>query len=152
MIQLLRVAADHVDFRELIMLLDKDLWSRYPDTQQFFDAHNQVKLDANAVVAYLDDVPVGCGCYREAGDEHTIEIKRMFVKEEARGRGIAQRIVKELEQWASEEGKQEAVLETGTGQPEAISLYKKLGYVQVANYGPYIGSEESVCMGKKLNL
>ncbi|WP_336786482.1 GNAT family N-acetyltransferase [Paenibacillus sp. MMO-177] len=152
MIQLLRVAADHPDFRELIKLLDKDLWNRYPDTQQFFDAHNQVKLDAHAVVAYLDEVPVGCGCYREMSDEHTVEIKRMFVKEEARGRGIAQRIVKELEQWASEEGKQDALLETGTGQPEAISLYKKLGYVRIANYGPYIDSEESVCMGKKLSL
>ncbi|TCN01988.1 ribosomal protein S18 acetylase RimI-like enzyme [Paenibacillus sp. BK033] len=150
MIQLLRVSAEHADFRALIKLLDKDLWNRYPDTQQFFDAHNQVKLEANAVVAYLDDRPVGCGCYREMSDEYTVEIKRMFVKEEARGRGIAKRIVKELEQWAAEEGKREALLETGTGQPEAISLYKKLGYVRVANYGPYIGSEESVCMGKKL--
>ena len=43
-----------------------------------------------------------------------------------------------------------ALLETGSGQPEAIALYKKLGYVQIENYEPYIGSEESVCMGKPL--
>lgn len=150
MIQLERVSADHTDFQELITLLDKDLWSRYPDTQQFFDVHNKVRLDAKAVVAYVDGIPVGCGCYREMRDEQIVEIKRMFVRETARGKGIAQSIVRELEKWAVEEGKQQALLETGTNQPEAISLYKKLGYVQIANYDPYIGSEESVCMGKEL--
>lgn len=150
MIELRRVPADHADFRELIALLDRDLWGRYPDTQQFFDVHNKVNLEANAVVAYLDDKPVGCGCYRETRDEFTVEIKRMFVKEEARGKGIAQSVVKELEKWAFDKGKREALLETGTGQPEAISLYIKLGYVRIDHYGPYIGSEESVCMGKML--
>ncbi|SFF10840.1 Acetyltransferase (GNAT) family protein [Paenibacillus catalpae] len=150
MILLQRVPADHTDFRELIKLLDKDLWNRYPDTQQFFDAHNQINLDVRAVVAYLDGKAAGCGCYRDKRDEQTVEIKRMFTKEEARGKGIAQSIVKELENWAAEEGKRQALLETGTGQPEAISLYKKLGYVQIANYDPYIGSEESVCMGKEI--
>ncbi|MCM3629913.1 GNAT family N-acetyltransferase [Paenibacillus glycanilyticus] len=150
MMEYKRVPADHADFRELIKLLDKDLWSRYPDTQQFFDVHNQVSLDARAVVAYLDGKPAGCGCYKDKRDEQTVEIKRMFVREEARGRGIAQSIVKELEKWALEEGKEQALLETGTNQPEAISLYKKLGFARIANYEPYIGSDESVCMGKEL--
>ncbi|GLX68059.1 GNAT family N-acetyltransferase [Paenibacillus glycanilyticus] len=150
MIQLVRGSADNEDFQMLIKLLDEDLWRRYPDTQQFFDVHNKVKLDANAVVAYLDGKPVGCGCYREYGNEQTVEIKRMFVQEEARGKGIAKSIVKELEQWAIEAGNMKALLETGSGQPEAIALYKKLGYVQIENYEPYIGSEESVCMGKTL--
>ncbi|SEO93718.1 GNAT family N-acetyltransferase [Paenibacillus sp. OV219] len=149
-IQLEKVTTDHADFGYLIELLDRDLWNRYPDTQQFFHGFNQVKLGAKAIVAYVDNKPVGCGCYREAEEAGIVEMKRMFVLEEVRGRGIARAIMNELEQWAKQEGNRRAILETGTGQPEAIALYTKLGYVQIENYEPYIGSEDSVCMGKDL--
>jgi len=150
MVRLDRVTPDHEDFQDLIKLLDQDLWNRYPDTQQFFAPHNKIKLDANAIVAYSGDSPVGCGCYRTMEDEHVVEIKRMFVKPEARGQGIALSVLTALEQWARDEGKRRAILETGTNQPEAISLYKKLGYEIIDLYEPYVDSEESVCMGKDL--
>ncbi|MFC5528299.1 GNAT family N-acetyltransferase [Cohnella yongneupensis] len=152
MIQLKRVQTDDTDFATLIDLLDKDLWARYPDTQQFFHAFNIVKLDANAIVAYENGIPVGCGCYRETEDGHVVEVKRMFVKEEARGKGIAKKIVMELERWAHENGYSRAILETGTNQPEAIALYTKMGYKLIDRYAPYIDSEQSVCMGKELSL
>lgn len=150
MIRLSRVSPDHEDFQHLIELLDKDLWNRYPETQQFFAPFNRIKLDANAIVAYDEESPVGCGCYRVTEDGNVVEIKRMYVKPEVRGRGIAQSVLTALEQWAKYEGKRRAILETGTNQPEAISLYKKLGYELIDLYEPYVNSEESVCMGKDL--
>lgn len=146
-----RTTTHDADYRSLVELLDKDLWRRYPETQQFFSTFNKMKLDAKVVIAYEDSQPVGCGCFRMTDDQGVVEIKRMYVKDEARGKGIAKLILQELELWAKEEGNHLAILETGTNQPEAIGLYKKVGYLQIENYGPYIGIEASVCMSKDLN-
>jgi putative acetyltransferase len=150
MIRLRRTSSEDRDFSHLIELLDKDLWNRYPETQQNFTAFNVVKLDAKVIVAHDDGNPIGCGCFRETENRSVIEIKRMYVKEEARGQGIAKAILIALEEWALEEGKERAILETGINQPEAISLYKKIGYEQIENFGPYLNCSESVCMGKDL--
>jgi len=78
------------------------------------------------------------------------EIKRMFVRPERRGRGIARSILSELETWAGELGFLECILETGLKQPEAIELYRKSGYETIPNYGQYEGVENSVCMRKSI--
>lgn len=145
-----RTVSTDLDFCRLVELLDKDLWRRYPDTQQYFHGYNAVKTDARVVVAYLEDEAVGCGCFRETGREGAVEIKRMYVKEEARGRGIAGRILQTFEGWALEEGKEQAILETMVNQPEAISVYKKAGYIEIEKYEPYTDSKDSVCMGKAI--
>jgi GNAT superfamily N-acetyltransferase len=74
----------------------------------------------------------------------------MYTLPEFRGKGIASKILSELELWAKEENYKSAVLETGFLQTDAISLYKKLGYVITENYGQYIGIENSICMKKSL--
>ncbi|QRG67979.1 GNAT family N-acetyltransferase [Brevibacillus choshinensis] len=150
MISLMRTSADHPDFHGLVELLDKDLWNRYPETQQSFAPFNVIKLDAKVVVAYADHIPVGCGCFRERAENGVVEIKRMYIKEEARGKGIAKQILRELEAWAVEIGKERAILETGTNQPEAVSLYDSVGYAIIDRFEPYVNSEESICMGKTL--
>ena len=99
------------------------------------------------MVCYLNNTAVGCGAFR-AIDTKNVEIKRMFVNPDFRGKGIASSILKELEQWASELKYTQTILETGINQPEAIALYKKMGYSVTENYGPYIGIENSVCMQK----
>jgi GNAT superfamily N-acetyltransferase len=101
------------------------------------------------LVGYLNDTAVGCGAFR-AIDTETVEIKRMFVNPDFRGKGIASSILKELEQWASELNYSQTILETGINQPEAIALYKKMGYYVIENYGQYINAENSVCMRKVL--
>ncbi|MNL69026.1 Acetyltransferase (GNAT) family protein [compost metagenome] len=98
----------------------------------------------------MDGKPAGCGCYRDAGEGQTVEMKRMYVQDEKRGKGIASRVLRELEAWAKEAGKERAILETGLGQPEAIALYKKCGYRQIDRYEPYTDREDSVCMAKLL--
>lgn len=145
-----RTSPDSRDFTELVEMLDKDLWKRYPKTQQQYATHNKIALEANVVLAYEGDKAVGCGCFRKTEDPQIVEIKRMYVNEAVRGKGIATLILNELEAWALEEGNTGAILETGTKQPEALALYRKVGYKEIEKYGPYIHLEESICMGKKL--
>jgi GNAT superfamily N-acetyltransferase len=59
-------------------------------------------------------------------------------------------ILTALEAAARAEGYQEAILETGTKQNEAIELYQHLGYDIIPNYGPYEHLPYSVCMKKLL--
>ena len=68
-----------------------------------------------------------------------------------RGRGIGGQILGELEGWAAELGFARAILETALKQPEAIGLYRKHGYRQIENYGPYVTQPKSVCFEKPLD-
>jgi putative acetyltransferase len=63
---------------------------------------------------------------------------------------MASKILKELENWAKELGYSRCVLETGLRQTSAVLLYQKLAYIQIPNYGQYIGVENSVCFEKCL--
>lgn len=149
MINIKRTTSENNNFRDLIVLLDGDLNSRYGKAQSKYDAYNKIETNNTVVVAYDDNTPVGCGCYKPYDDE-SVEIKRMFVKPENRGKGISKMILKELENWALENGFKKAVLETGSKQYEAICLYKGFGYLQIGNYGQYIDMPNSVCMSKNL--
>ncbi|RFM32617.1 GNAT family N-acetyltransferase [Chitinophaga silvisoli] len=149
MLLLKRTNSDDPVFQELIIALDKDLWLRYPEIQQDYEVLDKVKNIPTVVVAYVDALPVGCACFRPF-DDHTIEVKRMFVHPSHRGQGIAYAILKELETWAVSQGFTRAVLETGIRQPEAIALYQKSGYTFMDNYPPYEQMENSVCLQKPL--
>jgi GNAT superfamily N-acetyltransferase len=151
MTELIRTSSENTDFNWLIELLDNDLWKRYPQTQQNYTKHNFLRSNVKAIVAYEEGKPVGCGCFRETDTCDTVEIKRMYVLEWMRGKGIATMILSELEKWAAGLGMKEAVLDTGINQPEAIALYEKSGYRRIKNYGPYINNREIICMGKVLS-
>ena len=146
-LNLKRTDSDNPDFRSLITSLDKDLERRYGAQQGFFNQFNKLDKIKNVVIAYLDGTPVGCGALRAYSDTD-IEVKRMFVADEHRGKGIAIQVLNELEAWAGELQFKSCILETGTNQPEAISLYLKCGYEITAAYGHYVGVENSVCMKK----
>ena len=72
----------------------------------------------------------------------------MFTLSECRGKGIASQILCELEKWAVELNYKSCILETGTRQIEAISLYHKTGYNVIPNYGQYTEVQNSVCFQK----
>jgi hypothetical protein len=76
------------------------------------------------VVAWLDGVPVGCGAIRPARAPNTAEVKRMYVRPAARGKGISRQILQKLETLAVGFGYTTIILETGVGQPAAIGLYE----------------------------
>ena len=144
---LIRTDSDNADFRELVVLLDRELQIRDGDEHSFYAQFNKIDKIRHVVVAYEDEKAVGCGAFKEYTDE-AAEIKRMYVRPERRGRGIAGMILSELEMWAKELNFSECVLETGLKQPEAISLYQKSGYRIIPNYGQYAGVANSVCLRK----
>lgn len=149
MFTLQRDTSSNGDFRQLVMLLDQDLNGRYGALQATYDQYNTIELLNTVVVAYVDGQPVACGAFKPY-DAATVEIKRMFVRPELRGKGLARQVLRELESWAQELGFSQAVLETGRKQIEAMGLYQKNGYHQIENYGQYRGVENSVCFAKSL--
>src|ERR1700759_5500392 len=97
-ITLKRTTSSNPDFRNLTILLDEELHNQYGDLQSEYDRYNQI-IDINTVViAYRSKVAVGCGCFKQI-DDTSAELKRMFVKADERGKGIASSILSELELW-----------------------------------------------------
>jgi len=144
-----RTTSDDPDFRKLINALDEDLYQRNGEAQLKYRQYNHVDMIKNVVVVYVDGNAVGCGAFKKF-DSESVEIKRMFVYPEMRGRQLAARMLQELETWAIEEGNIAAVLETGERQVEAVRLYTIAGYSLTENYGQYVGMEESICYRKVL--
>jgi Methylase involved in ubiquinone/menaquinone biosynthesis len=145
-----RVGPGDPELSSLIAELDEELWRTYPTKQGAYGSLNVLPVDARAIVLRLEGVAVACGCIKANDDGSTYELKRVFVKPESRGRGLSKRIVAELESWARELGASRLLLETGVKQAAAISLYEKVGFSRVPNFGPYEGNENSVCMEKLL--
>ena len=144
-----RVNAAHPDFRRLVRFLDIELAERDGADNAFYSQFNNLTTIRNCVVAYIDGQAVGCGAIKDFSRERQ-EVKRMYVLPGWRGKGVAAQVLAELECWALEQGYTYCVLETGKRQPEAIRLYEKSGYVQIPNYGQYIGVDNSVCFEKRL--
>ena len=146
-VTIVRTTSDNPDFRSLIAQLDKGLWERYTELGPDYWGNNSIEFNPHVVLLYQDEIAVGCGCFKEK-DESTVELKRMFVLESARGLGFAKLLITQLESWAKELNYSVIVLETLYKQEEAISLYKKAGYVITDNYPPYVGYVDSICMRK----
>ena len=144
-----RCSSDNKNFKELVALLDADLALRDGDENAFYAQFNGIDALKNCVVFYLDKTLVACGAFKEF-NEDSVEIKRMFVQPAFRGKGIASKALKVLEDWAKELNYSYAVLETGLRQPEAIALYKKNNYTVIDNYAPYEYMDNSVCFRKAL--
>jgi GNAT superfamily N-acetyltransferase len=85
------------------------------------------------LVFYDGDAPVACGGLRPLEDGVS-EIKRMFVTSSARRRGLAGRMLAELEGIARDAGQTRIRLLTTELLPEAIALYRKTGYSIVSSH------------------
>jgi GNAT superfamily N-acetyltransferase len=134
----------------LIAELDADLERRYPgEPIHGIDADEFQAAGGHFVVARDSLAFGGCGAFRPL-DASTVEIKRMFVRPQFRRRRIARAILQALETEAKRRGYTRSVLETAIRQPEAITLYRAAGYAEIEPFGPYVGRERSVCMGKTL--
>ncbi len=149
MIRIIKTDASQPDFKKLVEFLDADLAERDGEEHSFYDQFNKLHLIKYALVAYEKDIPVACGAIKEF-EPNVMEVKRMYVTPEKRGKGIATKVLYALENWARDLGYQKCVLETGKRQPEAIALYTKNGYQIIPNYGQYAGIENSVCFEKFL--
>ncbi|SEW00775.1 Protein N-acetyltransferase, RimJ/RimL family [Chitinophaga sp. YR573] len=151
MIKCIRTTSDNKDFQQLVTALDADLKIRDGEEHSFYAQFNKIDALKYVVVAYDDDIAVGCGAIKDYSND-AMEVKRMYVSVNKRGQGVASTVLKELEKWAVELKYSKCVLETGKKQPEAIALYKKSNYKIIPNYGQYENVENSVCFEKKLKV
>ena len=149
MTDLLRTDSSHPDFIALVKELDAELAERDGGEHSFYAQYNKIDQLRHAIVAFEDGRAAGCGAMKDFAPG-AMEIKRMYTLPELRGRGIASRVLAELEAWAAELSYERCVLETGKRQPEAIGLYTGKGYQSIPNYGQYAGVENSVCFEKKI--
>nr|WP_294990900.1 GNAT family N-acetyltransferase [uncultured Sediminibacterium sp.] len=147
--KIIRTDSSNPAFISLVQLLDAELAERDGADHSFYHQYNGIQLLQHVVVLFHEDIPIGCGAFKQI-EADTVEVKRMYILPDHRSKGLATMVLTALEEWAKEEGFITAVLETGKRQPEAIALYQKNGYVNIPNYGQYIGIENSVCFEKRL--
>jgi len=148
--KLVRTDGNDPGFIALVQQLNVELGQRNGTQDAFYAQFNGITELKYVMVAYKGCEPVGCGAIKELSAS-AMEVKRMFVPPANRGKGIANQVLLELEQWAYELGFPQCVLETGVVNIEAIALYKKNGYELIPNYGQYVGIDESVCFMKLLS-
>jgi putative acetyltransferase len=131
-----RVSSITDDVRALIFELDSGLAVAYPPEQMhgltlnsLFEPHVQF------FIARLENAAVGCGGV--AFFDGFAEVKRMYVREAARGEGVAQALLEHLESVTLAAGVRLLRLETGVRQPAAIRLYERAGFRSCAAFSPY---------------
>lgn len=149
MLTIKRTTSDNHDFEKLVVQLDAYLAVLDGEDHAFYSQFNKSSLLKNALIVYENEIPIAIGAYKEY-DVETAEIKRMYTLPEHRSKGIATKVLTELESWAKEENYKTALLETGHLQKDAIYLYQKLEYKIIENFGQYQGIENSICMKKNI--
>lgn len=98
------------------------------------------------LVAWSDDLPVGCVSLRPL-DDRTAEVKRLWVHDSARGQGLARRLMAAIEAEARMMGYQRLRLDTNSALSEAIALYRGTGWTDIP---PYTTPPADVWMEKVL--
>jgi putative acetyltransferase len=129
--------------------------SLYPaESNHLVDVAALLTPDVRFLVARTGatSMAVGCGavmlCVDTDGDRYG-EIKRMWVDQSARGLGVGAKILTALEAIAKLEKRSALRLETGVSQPEALALYRKVGFVVRPPFGAYQPDPLSVFMEKR---
>lgn len=105
--------------------------------------------DGLFLVGSLDGDAVAAGGWRRIGDG-VAEIKRMYVAERARRRGLSRLMLAQLEATLAAGGCQRVVLMTALAQPEAIALYESSGYREAQPYGIYACEPDARFYSKRL--
>jgi putative acetyltransferase len=121
---------------ELLAELDQVLDAAYePEQRHGLSIEQLFQPGIRFFMVRLDDEPVGCGGVALYGDY--AEVKRMYTREAARGRGIGKALLACIETEARNAGLRALRLETGIEQAAAIGLYQRWGFRQCGPFGQY---------------
>lgn len=149
MITIKRVRADAVEFSPLHKAREAYSAALYQaESNHLLDISAMLQPQMNFFGAWIGKDVVGCGGFWE----HVgyAEIKSMWVEPKARGQKIGSQILSVIEREALAMGLTVVRLETGIYQPEALGLYRKHGYRDVAPFGDYKLDPLSVFLEKLL--
>ena len=128
---------DTVDAQALIAELESELAPLYPSESRH--GYSVERLVAESVAFFLireNRVPAGCGGVKLVGTEYG-EVKRMYVRPQFRGLGLARRMLDHLADYAQHHGVHVLRLETGIHQQAAIRLYERMGFQRIPPFGEY---------------
>lgn len=135
---------------DLIQALDSETQRRYPGEPVFgIDAERFIDRGGVFLLGFVAGSPVACGALRPI-DDGVFEVKRMYVRDEFRGRGLSRLMFNKLELMARDAGCRVLRVETGYKQPEALGLYRSVGFSETQRFGPYVENEYSVCFAKRV--
>jgi GNAT superfamily N-acetyltransferase len=104
-----------------------------PDVPPRMNARDVEPPDGRWLVAYRNGHAVGCAGLKRI-DERTAEIKRIYVRPEARGAGVARALITRLEALARDAGYDTVRLDTGAKQQASVALFRSSGYEPIADY------------------
>jgi DNA-binding MarR family transcriptional regulator/GNAT superfamily N-acetyltransferase len=135
MVEIVAVDPEHPDARQCIRAYFAELERRSgapfdPLVGSTAEPDELRPPNGELVVAYLRAEPVGCGALKRTAPG-TIDIKRMWLADGARGLGLGRRLLHELERRASRLDAHTVRLETSNLLHEAIALYSSSGYEEV---------------------
>jgi putative acetyltransferase len=142
------------DARALIEELEADLAGD-------FEPHHRHGLSLDKIfqphiaffIARVNGKAVGCGGI--AFEDGFAELKRMYVRPSARGTGVVQAVITQLESEAKARGVTRLLLETGDTLHAAIRVYERAGFKRCEAFGDYLALpahtiERSVFLEKRL--
>jgi GNAT superfamily N-acetyltransferase len=135
-----RVALTDPEVAPLLAGLRQEYDARYGhgagDSVHDVDA-SEFEPPTGAFVVLLDEGRTVAGGGIRRIDENIVEVKRMWTNPDYRRQGHAMRMLRELAGLAAQLGYRTVRLETGYAQPEALALYRALGFAEISSYGPY---------------
>jgi putative acetyltransferase len=149
------VATATGDVRALIGELDQVLAAEYlPEQRHGLALQALFQPHIRFFVARLSGAAVGCGGIALFDD--FAEVKRMYVRETVRGRGVAQALLTRIETEARAAGRAVLQLETGERQAAALKFYARAGFKPCAAFGDYAAPTNeaiatSIFMEKRLS-
>jgi putative acetyltransferase len=142
---------DSVDARTLIDELEAHLDPLYPkESRHGFSVEKLLQENVAFFVMHYDGSPAGCGGVKFFGTEYG-EVKRMFVRPQYRGLGLAKMMLNHLTEYAREKGVGLLRLETGIHQSEAIGLYERMGFRSIPPFGEYKDDPLSMFYEKQIS-
>jgi putative acetyltransferase len=140
-----------LDVQALLHQSDDYFQARYPAESNYLVSADVLGTDrAVFLAARRDRALLGSIALLLIAPGHA-EMKRLFVRAEARGKGLGRRLLNALEEIARDRGIARISLETGVRQPEAIALYRASGYQTCPPFGAYASDPLSLFMTKRLS-
>ena len=129
----LELFSEHDDFMIEFLGEDSHYYTRYTENENI----------ENVWVVYEENLPAGCIAYRTKTDS-VGEVKRLFIRNEYRGKGISKELLNLLEKHAREQGCTKLFLDTRITLEPAVSLYRAVGFEIIFQQGLYVQMEKQL--------